>query len=313
MLPDIPHHALLRSDECGYCRERNSMTSKIVTELNSLPFGLPHPYKLVGVAPYRFVYQIGEFMVRLDVNNQIVPGLAKSWIISNDRKSIRFDIRSEIYNAEEVKQSFQRIMKFGQTSHSNFDIQIEHIEVIDNNTIIFHTHGDAASLLNPMVMSDATILPDNHWTHDDSGHEVPDWTKSRGPYVFDSGKFPLQPGSEIIFKPNPKHYLYHKDQLRWRILQLQPDAPKDLTELSKLLNNSPSYTTRMASNWYSLFRSPANDIEFYKTKENALGFILPNKRGKFSDRKLRLSLMKRVFETQAHFTVPEVKRGVEAI
>lgn len=190
----------------------DKVNQNIVTELVTTTFDYPNPYRLNFVAQYRFVEQVGEFLVRRDNFQNIIGGLAESWTISKDRHSIIFHLRPNIYSAEEVAQSLRRLIKAKQTSHSNLAHQIssaEDIEVIDSSNLMIKTTSDAGAILAPLVMSDTVILPDDHWINV-PGFDEPqvDWTKTKGPYIHESGSFLSLANEGLIYKPNPNHYFF---------------------------------------------------------------------------------------------------------
>lgn len=254
--------------------------SNSITEVVVSTFRYPHPYLLTYVAEYRFAHQVGEFLVRRDKNQQIVPGLAKSWDIAPDRESIVFTIRSELYSAQEVYESLSRIVSRGQTTHSNFASQVLKMQIIAPDQIKIFTRGDAASILSPLVMADAIIVPDAHWItiagHD--GSQV-DWTKTRGPYIWKSGSFPLKEGDEVVFVPNKKHYFYSTEQLNWHIRYENPAKAKTHESLNHILKQySPSFTTIRNSLFSTIASSPESGIKYYQTRPNGVAFIQLNPR-----------------------------------
>jgi MarR-like DNA-binding transcriptional regulator SgrR of sgrS sRNA len=289
----------------GANRPSNSKDVNIITEVIQTKFDYPDPYRMKFVAPYRFVHQVGEFLVRQTPNGEIVPGLARSWDISEDRREITFHLRSNIYTAEETAQSLRRLIAFGQTSHSSFASQIkcEDVLVIDEETLRIRTKGDAGALLSPLVMSDAVILPDDHW-HKQYESEVVDWSKARGPYIHAEGTFPLSPNSHVLYVPNPKHYLFNSDQVAWKILYKPEGTIGSLSDLSRLLSASLGYSTlRFWNRDVRVKESVA--IPYLQTQQNGLAYLLINHRyGIFRDRNLRLSFAKAILGAQLPLLEP---------
>lgn len=270
-----------------------------VTEIILTPFGFPHPYKLNYVAQYRFVHQVGEFLVRRDNHQNLIGGLAQKWEISSDRRSITFYLKPKLYSALEVSQSLKRLIKEGQTTHSNLAAQFkeEDIEVKGPLELKINTNGDAGALLSPLVMADAVILPDDHWINI-KGYSEPqvDWTKTKGPYIYSSGKFPLEPNTELTFKPNENHYFFEKEQLNWKIRAIDIDSFKNISELNTALNQEPSFTTVRYSNLYKIFDSDLGSPKFYETRPNSLIFLSFNPYSKSPlSKEQRLTITKKIF------------------
>jgi ABC-type transport system substrate-binding protein len=282
----------------------NNSLKKSVTELIVTPFGYPHPYHLEFVAQYRFVDQVGEYLIRKDQKQNIIGGLAKSWTISEDRHSIRFYLRENIYSASEVKESLVRVLKYGQTSHSSFKEQISSlgdIKVIDSLTLEIKTKGDASSILSPLYVGDMIILPDDHWIKINDREEV-DWKKTRGPYIVSKGNFPLKEGESIELEPNPKHYFYNNDLLSWS-LEFHPITKfKTFKEFEELFLIKPSYTTIRYWDLQKIFYDVAfhkQDVLHYETKINGVSFIIPNLHSaEFKNKDARLQLAKNILNSK---------------
>ena len=276
--------------------KRMSMSNQTtyVTQFVQDNFLYPHPYAIHFVDQYRFIYHFGEFLVRLDKNQQVIGGLAKSWDISDDRKKIVFHLRDNIYSAEEVRQSLQRIKNFGQTAHSNFAAQIIDMRVLSPRDLEIEVAGDAASILRPLEMADAVILPDDHWIKDDKGNDQVDWAKTRGPYVWKSGTFPVKPGDVLNLVPNKKHYLYEKEQLDWKIMPLSLDKFSSFAELDQMIEKYNGILTIRYSNEFKLYKTQEVGTPFYQTKYNGVSYIQLNQLGLFSDRNKRRTFLRKV-------------------
>lgn len=288
----------------------NSRSKRIITEYTFTPFGYPHPYYLKQVAQYRFVQQVGEFLIRRGDNAEIIPGLAQSWEIDSSRKKITFHLRPHLYSAREVSQSLVRLIKFGQTSHSNLAEQIAEngIAVIDDITLQIETTGDAAAILPPLVMPDATILPDHCWVKDSHGNEQVDWAKTKGPYIYSSGQFPLTESHALIFKPNKNHYFYDSKQLDWQIEYHPLSSLEHLSQLKHLLESKPSFTTLRYWEAWKIFGKTENDLLYYQTKPNGISFIVPNLKSKvYKNKEARLKLAKTVLNTSIPLLLPNNK------
>jgi ABC-type transport system substrate-binding protein len=285
--------------------QRAQVTEYVVTE-----FGDPYPYRLQFVAQYRFVHQVGEFLVRRDPHQQIVGGAAESWQIAPDRKSITFHLRPGGYTAEEVAQSLRRLLRSGQTTHSNLAAQTDEksIRVEGPTQLTLATRGDAGAILSPLVMADAVLLPDDHWI----GENRIDWTRSRGPYIHRSGSFPLKPGDSAVFVPNPAHYLHQAEQVDWKIEVLKESALASLSDLQRLLERSPGFVTMRFWPRNPLFRdggtADAASLPYFETKPNGVAFILPNRHGKlFADARARQALLKAAFNADLALARPGLR------
>lgn len=279
-----------------------NMRSNTVTELVVTPFGYPHPYKLNYVAQYRFVHQICEFLIRRDDRQNLIGGLAKSWTISEDRSSITFHLRPNLYNATEVKESLVRFIKTGQTSHSNINAQINSendIQVENELTLTIYTRSDAAAILAPLVMADMAILPNDHWVTV-NGIEQVDWKKIKGVYKYVSGEFPLEVNKELIFQPNANHYFYSNELPMWKLRYLPIESINNIEELESILNESPSYLTVRYWEMFKIFTKDSSvKLDFYETRPNGITFLILNSEsGVFNYKQARITLLKRILNSK---------------
>lgn len=268
----------------------------------------PDPYSLKFVTDYKFVLTVGEFLVRQDKSKQIVPGLAKDWKISSDRRKITFYLREGIYSAEEVAQSLKRLVKHGQTAHSNFSSQTNenNIRVIDDITLEIETFGDAGAIIQPLIMADAAILPNKVWREDANGNAFVDWSKVNGPYTWESGEFPISTSNAVVFKPNPDHYLYKSDQTRWRITIFDFDKYDTLEKLNTLLRESPGIFTLTDSEIHRLIHTRNPGIKFVNSKYNGIFFLMFNLNSPiFRSEKARKYIAKRILETEIPLSNPD--------
>ena len=72
------------------------------------------PFDVCGVEDLFVMGQLYEGLVKMDSDNQVVPGLAKKWTVSNDGKTIVFDLRKSLFfsdgspiEAEDIVYSLQ--------------------------------------------------------------------------------------------------------------------------------------------------------------------------------------------------------------
>jgi peptide/nickel transport system substrate-binding protein len=106
-------------------------------------------------------------------NTELVPGLATSWEVLDNGTRIRFKLREgvefhngEPFNAAAVKFTFDRLMgeegKKG-PQRSNY-AAIDHVEVIDNDTVDLHLNASDPVLLTKLAGYGAMIVPPKYIT-----------------------------------------------------------------------------------------------------------------------------------------------------
>ena len=107
-----------------------------------------------GILP---IMQACETLVLRTPKGEFVPGLAKSWEISEDGKKYTFHLRQGVkfhdgtpFNAEAVKYSFDRIMDPATKSEEAVDHlgSYEKTEVVDEHTAVVHLKSPFAALLD---------------------------------------------------------------------------------------------------------------------------------------------------------------------
>ncbi len=95
-------------------------------------------------ASYVANYAIYDFLFRLDQQSNVLPGLAESWDISSDGKSITLRLRKGVqfhdgtpFNAQAVKWNFDRILDPTQNSPRRAELQpyLTGSEVVDDSTL----------------------------------------------------------------------------------------------------------------------------------------------------------------------------------
>jgi len=220
------------------------------------PQGVPSS-GLSLVLPYLF-----DTLVVRDVDNTIVPLLAKSWQTSEDGKAITMTLKSGItfhdgapLNAEAVRFTFERFNQVGKRSPIYGGIrQITGVEAVDDLTVRFTFDQPAANFWSTISMPYAAIIsPESARKVDETG---------KG-HVIGSGPFMLgewKTGQSITLKRNPDYawgppivenqgapYL---DALVYKII---PDPTTQLAaletgEVDVVFINQPSHRLKLEGN-----------------------------------------------------------------
>jgi peptide/nickel transport system substrate-binding protein len=125
------------------------------------------------------VHQIFNTLVELDSQLQIQPSLAASWSISDDQKTLRFFLRTDVYFhdnacfvngkgrkllASDVVYSFNRIINKETASPGAwiFNDKIENVNpfvVINDSVIELHLQKPCSSILGILSMQYCSIVP----------------------------------------------------------------------------------------------------------------------------------------------------------
>lgn len=176
-----------------------------------------------------------DTVVRLGPDWKLLPGLAKSWQISNDGKTVTFSLAQGIkfqdgteFNANVLKWNFEWALdpKTGHGQRSTLEAMgIDNISVEDDHTVSLH-------LKNPYrpVVSTLTVRPG----FIPSPSAIGKLGKDFGRKPVGAGPFQLQewnPGQSITLVRNPNFFEAGKPYLDTIVLQNSPDPQVRLAML----------------------------------------------------------------------------------
>lgn len=137
------------------------------TELNFAmtvdPDGLD-PHRTVAASTFQITNNIYDTLVKVDTAGNYIPGLAKSWVVSEDGKTITFALNEGIMfhngnplNAEAVKQSFERL-KGEESPRANDYVNITGIEATSDYEIVFATENLDVELVSNFAYPWAAVV-----------------------------------------------------------------------------------------------------------------------------------------------------------
>lgn len=145
-------------------------------------------------------------LVRVDATGQLIPGLATSWRISNDGRTVTFDLRRGVtwqdgdqFTSADVKASLARILdeKTGAVARSNL-LAIHSVDAPDAHTIVLHLSTPDAALLYALASVNASIVHDKD-IQSNAVTKSPDGT---GPFAWGS----WSQGQQVVLKGNPDYW-----------------------------------------------------------------------------------------------------------
>ena len=156
------------------------------------------------------VYNIHEGLVGLSETGEIVPVLATSWSLSDDRLSWTFILREGVklhdgtdFDADVVKFNFDRVMDAANElgNVKQWEPHIASVEVVDAFTVRIDTKKPYGSLLSLLASDFGKLMnsPDAVAQHGDRYGRNPVGT---GPFVFES----WNPGVSLVLKKNPDYW-----------------------------------------------------------------------------------------------------------
>ena len=165
------------------------------------------------------VYNIHEGLVGLSETGEIVPVLATSWSLSEDRLSWTFNLREGVkfhdgtdFDAGVVKFNFDRVMDAANElgNVKQWEPHIASVEVVDAHTVKLNTKKPYGSLLSLLASDFGKLMnsPAAVARHGDRYARNPVGT---GPFVFDS----WTPGTKLVLKRNPDYWAVRRPSARW--------------------------------------------------------------------------------------------------
>jgi len=149
---------------------------------------------------------IYDTLVTTDDNGKLIGGLATKWTVSDDGKTITFDLRQGVkwqdgdpFTSADVKASIDRILdeKTGAVARSNLSL-ISSVDTPDDNTAVFHLSAPNTAIFYALSSVNASIVHDKDITSGSVG-KTPDGT---GPFAWGS----WDQGQKVTLKANPDYY-----------------------------------------------------------------------------------------------------------
>ncbi|MCF6460639.1 ABC transporter substrate-binding protein [Clostridium sp. Cult3] len=186
---------------------------------------------------YPIVQNIFNRLVKLDASKQIIPDLATDWDVSEDGKTITFNLRDdakwhdgEKVTSKDVKYTFDTIKENESYYMSSRLAIVDSIETPDEYTVVFNMNRPDVSFIADLGWYGTFILPEHIFNNGQSWEDNPASKEpiGSGPFKFEDFK----QGESITLVANPD---YHEGapKLDKIIFSIIPD---DATAVEALLN-----------------------------------------------------------------------------
>ena len=161
------------------------------------------PQVQASIATYRVTTQIFDRLVSMDTDMNLVPSLAESWDVEDDkstlfhlRKGVKFHNGEEM-KAEDVKYSLERCIA---SSGVNYNyLIIDNIEVVDDYTVRIVTKEPFNALLYRLSLDSASIICKSADTSPEEFNQNPVGT---GPFKFVSWEL----GGDVVLEAFDDYY-----------------------------------------------------------------------------------------------------------
>jgi peptide/nickel transport system substrate-binding protein len=168
-------------------------------------------------------FNVLENLVTLSPTLEIQPGLAESWQIAQDGKSITFKLKQGVkfhdgtdFNAEAVKANYDRILDPEQKSPRRSDIaSVQSVDMVDPNTIRMNMSVPDSSLLANLTDRSGMII---------SPESIKKYGKDLARNVVGTGPFQFVEWAKddhILLKKNPNYWNKEQpnlDEVRYRVI-----------------------------------------------------------------------------------------------
>ena len=159
------------------------------------------------------IYQnVFDGLLELNINSEVIPGLAESWDISDDGLVYTFHLAEgvkwhdgEPFTSADVKYTYERIMSDNGFNGATLSNALESIECPDDNTVVLNLKSADATLLGSLAWYEHFIIPKHIYENE------ADWATceaaTRKPIGTGAFKFvDYQQGSSITLEKNPDYF-----------------------------------------------------------------------------------------------------------
>ena len=192
------------------------------------------PQFITDIPTFRVCGAIYEALTAQDADGKIVPGLATSWTVSDDKRTWTFKLRPDVlfhdgtpFNAEAVKYTYERLLDPATGSPRKSTLAaVESMDVVDDLTFSITTKEPFAPLLAQLSAYNVYIISPTQVKK--QGADFKRAPAGTGPFRFDS----WQPGEQLVVARNDK-YWGEKARLDRVVFQVVPeDSARTLMLLS---------------------------------------------------------------------------------
>ena len=190
------------------------------------------PQFVTDIPTFRVVRYIYEPLTQQDVEGKIIPALATSWTVSDDKRTWTFKLRPNVkfhdgspFNAQAVKFTFDRLLDPATGSPRRSTLAaVSAIKVIDDLTVAVITKEPFAPLLAQLSAYNAAILSPAQAQK--AGPDLNKQPSGTGPFKFKS----QQPGEKVVLVRND-NYWDGKPHLQGLEIRAVPEASARILQL----------------------------------------------------------------------------------
>lgn len=235
-------------------------------------------------------YNIFNRLVKITLDNTIVPDLATSWEFSEDGTELTFQLRDDVrwhdgedFNSEDVVWTFEKILTDGYQSASLSNV--ESVTANGDYEVVFHLKTPDASILSVLSWLGVWIMPEHLY------NDGTDWTQNphnmnpvgTGPFKFVS----YDTGSSITLEAN-EDYFDGRPYIDTLIITIIPDAQTAYQsyingEIDDIQSRTPAASLQDLINDTANYRT----YDHVGTSRTYLSFAMNDPECPFSDVRVR--------------------------
>ncbi|EFB91716.1 ABC transporter, substrate-binding protein, family 5 [Pyramidobacter piscolens W5455] len=209
--------------------------------------------------------KIYEGLVDFNMSLDVVPKLAKSWEISEDRLTWTFKLREGVtfhsgapFNAEAVKVNFDRILNGRYKRTSLYQPIIKEVRVVDEYAVAFDLKQPFGPFLNNLAHTAGLILDPSYVKDPAKNAKIKRQPSGTGPFKFEE----WEPGDYVKMSAF-EDYWQGKPKLSGLIYKFAPEA----STRAMLVETGEAHVAQAVD---------TNDVERLKTRDDVEMRIFPN-------------------------------------
>lgn len=254
------------------------------------------PYANTSLAVPQVSSKIYEGLLEYDFSLQPQPGLARSWDVSEDGKSITFHLQEGVtfhdgtpFTSEDVRFTFMEVLKKHHPRGMGFLAVVQDVEAPDPQTAIFRLSSPAPYLMMALSAADSPVLPRHIFSEGDlRSHPNANLPVGTGPFKLTEWRR----GEFIRLDRNDNYWREGKPYLDRVVVRFVPDASTRTALLEKGEAHLAGFSTVPFSDAKRLANVPTLDVSTrgYQMFSLVEGITFNTSRAPFDNKAVRQAL-----------------------
>lgn len=240
---------------------------------------------------YIVVQNIMNKLVKLNVDNEVVPDLAKEWEFSEDGLTLTFHLNEgvkwhdgEDFSAEDVKFTFEKAIEV-EGFASNFLSKVKEINAPDENTVELVLEEADATILGRLAWMGTYIMPKHIYEEG----EVLENPANQSPIGTGPFKFVEQVAGETVTLERNDEFFGEKALLDKVIFKIMPDQMS--AHQAWLADEIDDNRLGVPAAEMGALKEDETVVNFPMSFPNMAGIVFNMQEGQFTDVKLREAIL----------------------